>query len=190
MTEQQPYDVLERHPGFELRHYPHSVVAEVTVNGSFESAGNKAFRLLFGYITGQNRSARSVAMTAPVLQEAAESEKLAMTAPVVQHEDASGEHVIAFVLPASLTHETAPTPTDPRVRLREVHESLTAVSRYSGRWTESSYRRHLAELRAAVAAADLVAVGPPRLARYDPPLRPWFLRRNEVLLDVERASAV
>ncbi len=189
MTEQQPYDVVERHPGFELRHYPPSVVAEVSVSGSFESAGNQAFRLLFGYITGQNRSARSLAMTAPVLQEGAASEKVAMTAPVVQGEDGSGDHVIAFVLPASLAAGTAPTPTDPRVRLREVPGSLTAVSRYSGRWTESSYRRHVSGLEAAIAAAGLVAVGGPRLARYDPPLKPWFLRRNEVLQDVVRASS-
>ncbi|HEX9230079.1 MAG TPA: heme-binding protein, partial [Arthrobacter sp.] len=29
------------------------------------------------------------------------------------------------------------------------------------------------------------AVGPPRFARFDPPFKPWFLRRNEVLQDVQ-----
>jgi hypothetical protein len=27
-------------------------------------------------------------------------------------------------------------------------------------------------------------VGPPRWLRYDPPFKPWFLRRNEVVVDV------
>ncbi len=183
MTEQQPYDVLEQHDGFELRRYPAHVVAEVEVEGSFEDAGNRAFRALFRYITGHNTSQQSVAMTSPVLQEAA-SEKVAMTAPVIQAETAGGGYVVAFVLPASMTLETAPVPADPLVRVREVPERLAAAVRYSGRWTQSSYERHLTELLDAVAAAGLVAIGAPRLARFDPPFKPWFLRRNEVVQDV------
>ncbi|MDN5804214.1 MAG: heme-binding protein, partial [Microlunatus sp.] len=133
MTEQQPYEVVQSYPTFELRNYPQHVVAEVSVHGSFTDAGNRAFRSLFGYITGQNESAQSVAMTAPVVQETARSEKVAMTAPVVQTETASGDYVIAFVLPASLTVETAPVPTNPQVRVREVPARLAAAVRYSGR---------------------------------------------------------
>lgn len=187
MTEQQPYEVLEQHDGFELRRYPAHLVAEVEVDGSFEDAGNRAFRSLFRYITGHNTAQRSVAMTAPVLQEAA-SQKVAMTAPVVQAESASGGYVVAFVLPASMTLDTAPVPADPQVRVREVPEGLAAAVRYSGRWTQGSYERHLAELLDAVAAAGLVATGAPRLARFDPPFKPWFLRRNEVVQDVVREA--
>lgn len=98
MTEQQPYEVLEQREGFELRRYPAHVVAEVAVEGSFEDAGNRAFRSLFRYITGNNRSQESVAMTAPVVQEATASQKVAMTAPVVQAECEGGGFVVAFVL--------------------------------------------------------------------------------------------
>jgi hypothetical protein len=189
MTEQQPYEVVESHPRFELRRYPSHLVAEVTVRGSFEDAGNRAFRALFRYITGENRSAQSVAMTAPVVQEAAPSERIAMTAPVTQAEEAEGEHVVAFVLPASLTADSAPVPTNPQVRVREVPERLAAVARYGGRWTELAYRRHLAELRAGLADAGLEPVGEARFARFDPPFKPWFLRRNEVVQDVSRADA-
>ncbi len=187
MTEQQPYDVVEQHDGFEVRRYPAHLLAEVEVEGSFEDAGNRAFRSLFRYITGHNTSQQSVVMTAPVLQEAA-SEKIAMTAPVVQAESAGGGYVVAFVLPASMTLETAPVPADPQVRVREVPERLAAAVRYSGRWTRGSYERHLADLRDAVVAAGLVAIGAPRLARFDPPYMPWFLRRNEVVQDVVRAQ--
>ncbi len=186
MTEQQPYEVLEQHDGFELRRYPAHLVVEVEVEGSFEDAGNRAFRSLFRYITGNNRSRQSVAMTAPVLQEAA-SEKVAMTAPVTQAETAEGGYVVAFVLPAAMTLDTAPVPADPQVQVREVPERLAAAVRYSGRWTQGSYERHLAELLDAVAAAGLMATGTPRLARFDPPFKPWFLRRNEVVQDVVRA---
>jgi thiol:disulfide interchange protein DsbC len=38
------------------------VVAEVTVPGPAESAGNKAFPLLFGYISGKNKGERKMAV--------------------------------------------------------------------------------------------------------------------------------
>jgi hypothetical protein len=190
VTEQQPYEVVERYPAFELRRYPAHVVAEVVARGSFEMAGNRAFGPLFGYISGRNASARSVAMTAPVVQEAARAEKVAMTAPVVQSESDAGEYVVAFVLPASMTEATAPVPADPRVHIRTVPERLAAAVRYSGRWAEPAYRRRLAGLETAVVAAGLAPVGAARFARFDPPFTPWFLRRNEVVLDVRRPDDV
>lgn len=188
MTEEQPYEVLEQGDGFELRCYPAHVVAEVEVAGSFEEAGNRAFQALFGYISGGNRSKRSVAMTAPVVQEAASSEKVAMTAPVVQSQGGQGKTVVAFVLPASMTAATAPVPTNSKVRVREVREQVAAAVRYSGRWTQSSYDRHLSDLSEAIVAAGFEPVGLPRAARFDPPYKPWFLRRNEVVQGVTKIS--
>ncbi|HYN68552.1 MAG TPA: heme-binding protein [Ornithinibacter sp.] len=189
MTEQQPYDVVEQHDGFELRRYPAHLVAEVELDGSFEDVGNKAFGALFGYITGRNVSRRSVPMTAPVVQQATVSERVAMTAPVVQAEGAEGGYVVAFVLPAAMTVDSAPVPTNPEVTVRSVPECLAAAVSYSGRWTRASYQRHLVDLLQAVVAAGFEPTGAPRFARFDPPFKPWFLRRNEVVHDVVRAEA-
>ncbi len=190
MTEQQPFQVVRRYTGFDLRRYPSHAVAQVTVTSSFDRAGSIAFRSLFGYITGQNRSRSSVAMTAPVVQSAAPShkvasEKVAMTAPVLQQPNDDGDHVVAFVLPAALTVDTAPIPTNPDVELRTVPGSLTAAKAYSGRWSRSSYQRQCSELLDAVATEGLRPIGAPRFARYDPPFKPWFLRHNEVLVDTQ-----
>ena len=184
MTDHQPYDVVEQYPDFELRRYPAHVVAETTVRGSFEEAGSMAFGSLFGYITGQNTSARSIATAAPVVQEVPSSEQVQMTAPVTQTQTAAGEQTVAFVLPASMTAQTAPVPTDPEVRIRAVPDRLAAVMRYSGQWVELEYRRHLADLDAAVSREGLAPVGVPRFARFDPPTTPWDQRLNEVLQDV------
>ena len=191
MTEQQPYQVVKSYDDFELRRYPAHLVAEVITDGPFEDAGNRAFRYLFAYITGANRSLQKIAMTAPVIQTDA-AEKIAMTAPVLQEsvEDASGaaageQFRVAFVLPKDLTAQTAPEPTDPAVHLRTVPASLAGALRFSGRWSQTRYEQHLDQLRGALAAAGFSVLGSPRFARFDPPCKPWFLRRNEVLLDVE-----
>ncbi|TFC20360.1 SOUL family heme-binding protein [Cryobacterium glucosi] len=196
MTEQQPYAVVGNNDGFELRRYPEHLVAEVITTGPFEDAGNRAFRYLFAYISGENSVRQKVAMTAPVVQAEA-STKIAMTAPVVQEAvggkpgdpGEKGAFRVAFVLPTGLTLETAPQPTSPQVRLRSIPGSLTAAVRYRGRWDEAGYARHLELLRGAIAASGFTAWGEPRFARFDPPFMPSFLRRNEVLLDIVPTEA-
>ncbi|WP_442543670.1 SOUL family heme-binding protein [Arthrobacter sp. KN11-1C] len=191
MTAQQPYQMVRSYDDFEVRRYPEHLLAEVIVEGTFKEAGNRAFRYLFSYISGENRSKQKVAMTAPVVQDAA-SEKIAMTAPVVQqgiatqaYEAGKPKFRVAFVLPEGFTIENAPGPTDPKVYLRTVPESLAAAIRYSGRWSALSYQRHLERLKSALRAAGLTPAGTPRFARFDPPFKPWFMRHNEIVLDLE-----
>jgi hypothetical protein len=187
VTEQQPYDVLTTGDGWELRRYPAHVVAETVVRGaSFEDAGNRAFRLLVGYIGGENTARRSIEMTAPVVQSPAESTRLAMTAPVVQSPADDG-YTVAFVLPADITADTAPIPLRPEVTIRAVPEAVVAASRFTGRWTEHAHDAHRDALLAKVRAANLTPVGAPRFARFNAPITPSFLRRNEVQVDVESA---
>lgn len=166
MTEQQPYEVVGRYRDFEIRRYPEHVVAEVVVDASFESAGNKAFRPLAAYIGGRNRPDTKVAMTAPVVQEAGSR---------------ADRYVVGFVMPAGYTEDTVPTPTDPRVRIRTVAPGLAAALRFSGAWSRRAYERRAAQLLESLAEAGLEVDGPLRFARYDPPWTPWFLRRNEVV---------
>ncbi len=183
MTEQQPYDVVAQHPGFELRRYPSHAVAEAAVDGTFERAANQVFRDLAGYLGGQNGGGRKVEMTAPVVQES--PTRIAMTAPVVQEAgEEPGRYVVAFVLPAGYTAETAPQPTNARVTIRQVGEQLAAASRAPGRWTRAAYDEATAALRRSVEAAGYTITGPVRYARFDPPWKPFFLRRNEVLAPV------
>jgi hypothetical protein len=81
--EQARYSVIEKEGKFEIRQYEPCIVTETLVESNFAGAGNVAFRRLFNYISGQNRQRESIAMTAPVNQQA-RSEKIAMTAPVNQ----------------------------------------------------------------------------------------------------------
>jgi hypothetical protein len=188
VTEKQAYEVVRTHEEFELRRYASHVVAEVVVRAPFEDAGNTAFRVLLGYISGQNRSASKVAMTAPVIQR--EPQTIPMTEPVEQRETSEGEYAVAFVLPSSFTLDTAPVPTSPEVQLHERPAVLSAARRYRGRWTQAAFEHHREELESAVRAAGLTPVGSPRWARFDPPFVPAFLRRNEVVQDVVEDSEI
>lgn len=183
MTEQQEYEVLETRGEVELRRYADCVVADVVVTGSAEQAGNRAFRPLVSYISGSNRSAASLSMTAPVIQQAA-SEKLAMTAPVIQEETDAGQWTVSFVLPGARALAECPVPTDPRVSLRAVAGETAAALRWSGRWTSGNVARRTEELRRAMADAGWVAAAAPRWARFDPPWTPPFARRNEIVIPV------
>ncbi|MET7965493.1 heme-binding protein [Micromonospora sp. NPDC005305] len=185
MTERQAYRVVARHPGFELRRYPAHLVAEVRVAGSFESAGSTAFRPLARYLSGANRSRRAAPVAAPSPPEPAGAERIAMTVPVLQVEgDRPGSWVVQVVMPADFTPATLPEPTDPLVTTREIPGQLAAAMRFSGRWTARTFDRRATALGRAVTAAGLTPAGAVRYARYDPPWKPWFLRRNEVVLPV------
>ena len=166
----------------ELRRYAPYVVAEVLLETQAADAGSEAFPILAGYIFGKNKGERKMAMTAPVTQSAAPV-KLAMTAPVTQ-QPAPGGTRVQFVLPSDVSLATAPEPLDPRVRLREEPATTWAVIRYSGTWSQARYDEHLAALRSAVAAAGLSTQGEPVWARYNGPMTPWFMRRNEIWLAV------
>jgi hypothetical protein len=180
------YTTLCRASGIEYRQYDPHLVAETLVQGAdFHRAGNEGFRRLFRYIAGGNRVRARIAMTSPVSQA---GEKIAMTVPVEQANSGDGWRV-AFMLPAGYTRETAPVPTDERVRIVPVPGRLVAVLRYAGRWTEGNYLARRGELQAVLATAGINPLSEPLLARYNGPFSLPFLRRNEIQVAVDRLPA-
>ena len=180
--EKLAYRTIERDGQFEMRLIEPHVVAETFVEGDFERVGNEGFRRLVSYIGGANRSQARISMTAPVVQEPA-SEKISMTAPVAQ-EKVGDRYRITFLMPSKYTLETLPQPTDARIRLRAEQERRVATIRYSGFWSRSRYDDHERELREWIDQRGLEPISEPVWARYDPPFMPWFLRRNEVVIEV------
>jgi SOUL heme-binding protein len=183
--EKPQYRVVQEVQGIEVREYAPYLVAETEVSGTREEAGNAGFRRLADYIFGKNRGEKKIAMTAPVAQQ--EGARIAMTAPVTQQEAPGGgssSWVIQFMMPSEYSRDILPEPLDPAIRIREVPARRVAVLRYSGTWSEERYLEKLAELRAAMEKASLRAVGEPVWARYDPPFVPWFLRTNEILVEI------
>jgi hypothetical protein len=169
--EKAQYHVVQVLQGVEVREYAPSLVAETEVSGSREEAGNAGFRRLAGYIFGKNRGEKKIAMTAPVAQQ----ERL---------DRGPSTWVIQFMMPSEYARDTLPEPINPAVRFREVPARRVVALRYSGTWSEERYVEKLAELRAAMEKEGLRAVGEPVWARFDPPFMPWFLRTNEILVEI------
>ena len=169
--EKPKYRVVQELQGIEVREYAPYLVAETVVTGTREEAGNAGFRRLADYIFGKNRGERKIAMTAPVSQQE-------------QPDRGPSTWLIQFMMPSELTLDTLPEPLDPSIRFREVPGRRVAALRYSGTWSEERYLEKLAELRAAMEREGLRPLGEPVWARYDPPFMPWFLRTNEILIEI------
>lgn len=184
--EEAQYQVIKKDNKFEIRDYAPHIIAETVVQGNIKDAGDIAFKKLFGYISGDNRSRDKVSMTAPVSQKP-EGEKIEMTAPVAQQRDKES-WVVSFMMPSTYTIKTLPEPEDNEITLRQVPARRMAAIRYSGFWSEEGYLRHKAELESWINKMGLTIVGVPIWARYNPPFMPWFLRRNEVLIPIDAGT--
>lgn len=192
--EEPEYEVLQSNDAFEIRLYKPYIVAEVDVTGSFRGAGNKAFRILAGYIFGDNEPQAKVNMTVPV--ESVDSDvKMNMTIPVESREVAgaasdsgdAAKFTYAFVMERAYTMDSLPKPDDSRIRLVERPARTMAVNRYSGSTRESRFDKEKRALLDALEQASVTVIGEPVFARYNGPLTPWFMRRNEVLVEIEYA---
>ncbi|NBR35314.1 MAG: heme-binding protein [Rhodobacteraceae bacterium] len=174
--EEPKYTVLRTTDLYEIRDYADRVAVE-TIQGDGE---NGAFQRLFKYISGANVQSSKIAMTVPVTQ----STKIAMTAPVTQSTGKDGT-AMRFFLPASYTMDTAPVPSDDRVKLVLVRGGIYAVHRYSGRSSVKNFNDAAQTLFDALRRDGLTAVGVPIKATYNGPFTPFFLRRNEAMVRID-----
>jgi hypothetical protein len=172
MVEQAKYEVMKKIGKVEIRRYPRLVIARV------DGYGDSGSNLLFRFITGNNRQKSDIAMAAPVV-----SKQIATTAPVLS-ETAS----IAFIMPEGFTLETTPKPLDDRVKIVEVPERVVAALRFSGRWSNSIFKKKSEELLKELAEAGIHTPGQMFSMRYNGPFTPWFMRRKEVAIAVESDS--
>ena len=188
--EEPKYTLMEKYEAFEIRKYSPYLVAQTEVSGTFDERGGKAFRILIKYISGENQQQSNIKMTVPVIQESSDEEgqKISMTAPVIQEKgkEDSNSAIISFVMPESFTLDTLPSPSDNRITLREIPAKIVAVLQYSGGWSEERYKEHEAILIKALQNANIKIIGEPSFARYNSPFALWFMRRNEIMIEVQK----
>ncbi len=181
-VEQPDYKVVTSEENIEIRDYPPMILAQVEVSGERKQAIREGFKILADYIFGNNTSNKKMEMTAPVTNE--RSEKMAMTAPVLQEQEMD-KWKVRFVMPKKYSLETLPKPNSKEVILIPLPARRFAVIRFSGLADDETIKQHTDELKAYIVAEKLNPIGGTVLAFYNPPWTIPFLRRNEVMIEVD-----
>ena len=185
--EEPNFTLLEKEQSFELRTYQPRLIAEVFVDGDMSEASSKGFKLIADFIFGNNTTqsgkSEKISMTAPVAIRTS-AEKISMTAPVGLQQANNGWRVY-FVMPSQYTLQTLPKPNNPQVTIKAMPIQKFAVVRFSGQVGEEKMNMKLAELNQWIKRKNFKALSNPELARYNPPWTLPFLRRNELMVEVE-----
>jgi hypothetical protein len=183
MAIQKPeYKLIIRERSFELREYRPYLSLQVTIKASdYNEAASRGFSPLANYIFGGNISKTKIAMTAPVSAQP-KSERIAMTSPVTLSGD--GEYTVEFFIPRKYTLDTLPTPLDDRITFHAYPTRRMAVVRFSGRFNQENFEKNIHLLNEWIHKEGFNEKGEPIIAGYDPPFTPWFMKHNEVLIEV------
>mgnify|MGYP001041468073 FL=1 len=182
MTETPKYAVIKKQNEIEIRQYPATIQAEVAVDEKqYQSAIEKGFNVLAGYIFGNNVSKQKIEMTSPV--QASQSEKIAMTTPVT----VTGESnfTVAFIMPSAYTLETLPQPKDSRIHFKLIPARSLAAIRFSGFFRQDTIQKNKQRLGQWLQEQGIETEGDFIVAGYNPPWVPGFLARNEVLIQIK-----
>jgi hypothetical protein len=107
-----------------------------------------------------------------------------MTAPVGIQKVMNGWKVY-FVMPSQYTLDTLPTPNNAQVSIKKVPAKRFAVIRFSSFVDEDKMGRKVKELNDWIVNKNLKPINSPELARYNPPWTLPFLRRNEIMVEVD-----
>ena len=182
-VEKPDYKVIQSEQNIEIRQYEPMIIAEVEVDGKREDAIGDGFRLLADYIFGNNTVQQVISMTAPVQQK--ENQKIAMTAPV-QQQSTGKSWLMSFVMPSKYSMDSLPVPNNNRVRLKEILTKKFVVIEFSGTNSNENVTEHENQLMNYIEANQIKINGSPKYAFYNPPWSLPFLRRNEVMIEINQ----
>ena len=166
MTEQQKYKVVKKFTDFEIRDYEPCLIAEVSVDGSMNQAGSYGFRPLFNYISQNN---------------------ISMTVPVIQIPVKNDQWKISFVMPSGSDISSLPISKNSDVEIKQIPQGFYACLKFSGNYSETKLEKNLNLLKSALIRESIKEIGNEnnwRSARFDPPFKPSFLKRNEIQIPV------
>ena len=182
-VEKPDYKVIQSEQNIEIRQYEPMIIAEVEIDGKRKDAIRDGFRLLADYIFGNNTVAQNISMKAPVQQK--ENQKIAMTTPVQQQLEGNSWQ-ISFVMPSKYSMDSLPVPNNNRVRLKKILTKKFVVIEFSGTNSNENVTEHEDQLMSYIEANQIKIIGSPKYAFYNAPWTLPFLRRNEVMIEINQ----
>ena len=187
MAIETPKSTLIKQDGkFEIREYAPYINASVEIEADYNHALGQGFNVLADYIFGNNRAKKTIPMTAPVTEQAIKSQKIAMTAPVTAAKvGESKKFLISFTMPSKYTLESLPEPVNQSIKVNTVVAHKAAVLKFSGYLNEKNVFKKTRELETWMRVNNLQAKTGFTSAQYNPPWIPGFMRRNEIIAELD-----
>ena len=163
-TEQLKYETIGVNEVYEIRKYSDRLVIETETSNQ-----NSNFRKLFNYISGSNEKNQEIKMTAPVTQI-----------------EKNGNMTMQFYLPSEFDKNNVPSPSNSEVKVLNMKGGYFAAITYSGRASDKNFLKHKKILENKLKEDKISILSSPIRATYNSPFTLPFLRRNEVMFEIER----
>ena len=179
-SEKLKYKILQKNENYELREYNPYIIAQVTIPNAWDVSWD-AFRILWWYIFGNNKSKKNISMTSPVITK---SEKLGMVSPVLTKTD-NDIYTMSFVMPSDCDIDGLPIPNDNRITFQKIESYKSAVYWFSWYTNDQKVKKITQRLKYSLDNDNIKYFDEAILMRYDPPFIVPFLIQNEILLKIK-----
>lgn len=162
------YTVLKQVDEVEIRQYEEANFISYKMAGSsFSESSGKGFRVLAGYIFGDNEANKKIAMTAPVSMEFDDS------------------ITMRFMVPSDFQLSDLPNPNDENIKFETLPGEKMAAIRFGGWASDYKIEAYQEELRKTLDKANIEYKEPFIYFGYDSPYN-LINRRNEILVRVKQ----
>ncbi len=165
-TEEHAYTVLKVYDQFEIRKYKPALFSGVKLTSkSYKESSSKGFRVLAGYIFGDNEKNQKIAMTTPVVMHLGDTTKM------------------FFKVPDGYNMEELPQPKDTSIVFEKQEEKIMAAIRFDGWANDEKIEHYTAILKEALVKEKIEHSNTFRFLGYNPPYE-LVNRRNEIAVEL------
>jgi effector-binding domain-containing protein len=166
-VEKPKYHVISSQENIEIRKYNPMIIALVEVQGERKEAIRGVFKILADYIFGNNKSKEDIPMTAPVRQQKFQE-----------------NWQISFIMPSEYNMETLPQPNNKNISLKELPSKKYIVINFSGMISDQNIALNEEKLKKYIFENEIQSLSTPIYAFYNPPWTLSFMRRNEIMMEI------
>ena len=161
------YELLSRDGHIEIRKYNDFLLAKTKTDPDYYQ--NSGFNNVFQYISGYNEDKQRISMTTPVVTQIEE-----------------GKLSTGFYVPSKYDESNVPKPKSSNVTIENIQEGIFITIRFSGNWKQERFEKYDKILQDYIKENNLKILSHRYILRYNPPMTPAFLRRNEIMYRINK----
>ena len=161
-----PYRALKKYKSFEIRAYAPAIFTSVELSSnSYNTASSNGFRILAGYIFGNNERRQKIAMTSPVAMNLGEKTNM------------------SFMVPNHLKMQELPRPNHGRIEFKEEPSKTVAAIKFGGWANDEKLKFYKKKLEEALEEEGISHNSKFQYLGYNAPYE-MFFRKNEVIVEL------